>query len=80
MSTAAKCPICKSAKQARPLAFHRFYCSKCGVEFEDVDDGTIGRGRPDRNAESKEEFLLRQKARKSQPAHNARKHDHARYR
>lgn len=59
-----KCPQCSTARHVTPLGFHRFYCAKCRGEFEDVDDGVIGRGRPDRNAENREAFLMREQERR----------------
>jgi hypothetical protein len=33
---------------------HAFYCANCRREFEDVEDGTIGYGRPEKYAQREE--------------------------
>ncbi len=56
------CPRCgrPGAKSGEKI----FFCGDCQMEFEPGDDGPIGRGRPDVIAERREEFQLRERARK----------------
>jgi hypothetical protein len=61
------CPGCHSNRRIIPAGEnqHTFACLDCRIAFEDLDDGNIGRsGRPDRAAENREEFELREKARR----------------
>ena len=60
------CPKCKGNRRIIPAGEnqHTFACLDCKIAFEDEDDGDIGRfARPDRVAENREEFALREKAR-----------------
>ena len=61
------CTRCFSRKRVIPAGdnVHTLACLDCKVSFEDLDDGDIGRGgRPDVVAERREEFALREKARR----------------
>lgn len=64
-----RCPWCNTARHVREsnANLHAFYCGKCGREFEDVDDGDIAYGRPDRR-------LIRQENAKDK---KGRKHEHS---
>ena len=60
------CPRCHKRKRVIPAGdnVHTFACLDCQFCFENVDDGTIGRGRPDRIAARREEHRLREKQRR----------------
>ena len=60
----ARCPKCRTLS-CTPVGFKAFHCYDCNMDFEPGDDGDIGNGRPDRIAESREEFALRQRDRKA---------------
>ena len=49
------CPWCGTAAHVRRRPnTHAVYCRRCKREFEDVDDGTIGYGPPDRRMRREE--------------------------
>lgn len=54
MEQLPKCPWCNTAKHVAALGCHRLYCGKCKREFEDVNDGDIGYGRPSKRMEREE--------------------------
>jgi len=60
------CPKCGSRKRVIPAGdnVHTFACLTCQCCFEDVDDSDIGYGDPARYAERREEFAIREKARR----------------
>jgi hypothetical protein len=61
----AVCPWCRTSKHVRPSDNpHGFYCSQCGREFEDVDDGVVGYGNPERFAIRNEVHSQHKQARK----------------
>lgn len=51
-----RCPFCSTSKSVQPYgeSVHQFYCRKCDKIFEDVDDGEVGYGRPEKIAERRE--------------------------
>ena len=65
-SCTPKCPRCHSTHHVRESGnnHHVFYCGKCGREFEDVDDGEVGYGRPDRRLIRKENGLQKQQGKR----------------
>lgn len=58
-----KCPRCGTNKHTRQQEAKLFFCGRCNMQFDGIDDGDVGYGRQDRYAEKKEEFENRQKAR-----------------
>jgi tRNA(Ile2) C34 agmatinyltransferase TiaS len=56
----ATCPRCHKPT-ATPSGDRYFWCHNCKMEFDTEDDGDIGRGRPDRIAERREEYQIRQR-------------------
>jgi hypothetical protein len=62
-----RCIKCGSARHVRTSGTtpRAFYCAKCGIEFEDIDDGDVGRGRPDRIAIRREEYAIRERERRA---------------
>ena len=54
------CPWCNTNKHVRTSGtnLHAFYCGRCGREFEDVDDGDVGYGRPEKRMEREERRRL----------------------
>lgn len=68
----ARCPRC-GRRTATPSAAnpHAWFCHHCTMEFEDVDDGDVGYGRPEKRIEREERVRERQHTR-------ARKHHHGR--
>lgn len=61
--TLPKCPWCKTDKHVRIVGHRRYYCSKCGREFDGVDDGTITYGRPSKRLEREERMQSRKAVR-----------------
>ena len=67
MPTLPPCPRCHSRNHviASGDNVHTFACLSCKQAFEDIDDGDIPHhGRPDQVAMNREEFALREKARR----------------
>lgn len=48
------CLWCGTNKHVAEVGPHHFYCGKCKREFDDVDDGDIGYGRPSKRKEYQE--------------------------
>ncbi len=61
--TRIKCPMCGKAKHVVIHGPHDYACLNCKMNFDGIDDGDIGRGRPDRNAERREEYRNRRNRR-----------------
>ena len=57
------CPQCGNNKHVRQQEDKLFICDWHRMQFDGVDDGTIGYGRQDYWAERKEEFEQRRDAR-----------------
>lgn len=57
------CIKCHRDSQVRKRTARTWFCDACKIEFDPLDDGEKG-GNPARRAEDKEEFELRQKARR----------------
>jgi len=76
-TSSPKCPWCNTRKHVRTSGTnrHAFYCGRCGREFEDVDDGDVAYGRPDRRMIRQEEGRLkrlrRQHGKRNYPSANA---------
>lgn len=64
MSEMPKCPWCGHPRHVRPLGCHAFYCGGCKREFEDVDDGEVGYGMPEKFAMRKERHEQRKEGRR----------------
>jgi len=51
------CPWCQTSRHTQTGSrAHAFFCRSCKREFEDVDDGDIGYGNPEKYAVRKESF------------------------
>ena len=62
MSNTPTCPKCRGP--VVPLEDKLYRCDSCKMLTDCEDDGTVGRGRPEKNAMRNEEFQNRQEARK----------------
>lgn len=62
----ARCPKCRTMSRTPSAGKGRWHCHRCGLEFEAIDDGDVGRARPDVIAERREAFLLREEQRRLQ--------------
>lgn len=49
-----KCPWDGTNKYVRKIGDKHFYCSKCGREFDGIDDGDVTYGRPSKRLEREE--------------------------
>jgi hypothetical protein len=60
-----RCPKCERSKRVIPSGdnYHTFACLDCNIQFEDIDDGDVGRGRPEKFA-VRNERLSRQLSRR----------------
>jgi hypothetical protein len=58
------CPLCGSAKSVRVHGEHDYTCLACKMDFDGVDDGIIGRGRPETNAIRNERFERQRRVRR----------------
>jgi transposase-like protein len=58
------CPWCRSAKRVYVEGHRNFHCTNCHRSFDGIDDGEIGRGSPEANAQRREEYQQRRAARK----------------
>ena len=66
-----KCPKCNTAKHARANGHRMFFCTRCEMLFDDSgDDGTVGYGRPDVNAEREESRRLAEAERRKRALRN----------
>lgn len=54
MSETPKCPLCKTSKYVRVNGPKDYTCLDCKMDFDGVDDGTVGYGRPEKYAERAE--------------------------
>jgi len=55
MTDGARCPRCgRRTDTALGENEHAWYCHHCGMAFEDVDDGDVGYGPPDRRMRREE--------------------------
>jgi transposase-like protein len=50
----ARCPRCKTVSTTQAAGKARYYCHKCRMEFEVIDDGDIGYGLPERRLNRQE--------------------------
>jgi uncharacterized Zn finger protein len=66
-NTLPACPRCGSRKRVIRAGDneHTFGCLDCQQLWEDVDDGDVGRGRPETVAIRREEYALRQRDRRT---------------
>ena len=60
------CPMCGGSNLAK-LEDKLYRCRKCNMLTDAIDDGTVGRGRPENNAARNEEYSNRQRARRQKP-------------
>jgi hypothetical protein len=60
-----KCVRCGSQKHVHSEGSnpHQFYCGRCKISFEDVDDGEVGYGNPERFATRNERHESNQRDR-----------------
>lgn len=63
---APRCPWCGTAKSVSASGTnpHAFYCGRCSREFEDIDDGDVGYGRPEKRLERKEKLSAQERQRR----------------
>jgi phage FluMu protein Com len=50
----ARCPRCRTVSTTTSSGKERYYCRECRMEFEAINDGDIGYGRPERRLERQE--------------------------
>lgn len=54
MEAKSKCPKCGRTTSTPGDRQHVWYCHHCRAYFEDVDDGDVGYGRPEKRLERAE--------------------------
>jgi len=60
------CPMC-GGTNLKPIEDKLYRCGNCNMLTDGIDDGTVGRGRPEDNAARNEEYQQRQAARRRRP-------------
>lgn len=60
-----RCPWCGNARRVYAHGSREFFCDGCKRIFDGIDDGDVGYQGPERYAERKEAFQLREQARKT---------------
>lgn len=58
-----RCPRCNTPSETETNRPHAYYCHRCQMEFEAIDDSDIGYGRPSKRLERKERQRERSKER-----------------
>lgn len=61
--TEARCPKCGIRSSTPALGKERWYCHRCLMEFEAIDDGDVGYKTPSRIVEQRERRDRRRKKR-----------------